>query len=334
MTNNSKDKPKSEMFTFGEPIAMMDKNNISNYTESRWNGRYYETPINLAGLAKSQHSSPYHASAMAIKRNVLTRLFKPHPLLSRPAFMRFTQDFILFGDGYFERHENLTGSTTTLQYRPSKYVRRGKHDDEHIILVNNQGWHSRIDIQEFKRGSVFQLSQPDSNQEIYGSPEYLSALQSAWLGEAATLYRRKYYAKGHSGYILYMTDAAQEEGDIARLRKKMKESRGLDAFRNLFMYAPNGQKDGIQVIPLADALTKDDFFNIKNATREEILAAHRVPPQLMSIIPINTSGLGDANTAMEVFVQMEIMPLMNMMMGLNEWMGDEVVRFSEWKQAT
>lgn len=61
---------------------------------------------------------------------------------------------------------------------------------------------------EFSSGSVFHLLEPDINQELYGVPEYLSALNSAWLNEAATLFRRKYYQNcAHAGYILYMTDA-------------------------------------------------------------------------------------------------------------------------------
>jgi capsid portal protein len=38
---------------------------------------------------------------------------------------------------------------------------------------------------------VFHLLEPDINQELYGMPEYLSALNSAWLNESATLFRRK-----------------------------------------------------------------------------------------------------------------------------------------------
>lgn len=329
--HRNKGKQKFEFFSFGDPIPMLDKQEILNYTESRWNGKYYETPVNLFGLAKSQHANPFHASALAVKRNIITSMFQPHPWLGRTEFMRWLQDFLVFGDGYLERHDNLRGKPVRLQYRPSKYVRRGKQPDEYVMLLNEEGFYRYKSLTEFEKGSVFQLSQPDINQEIYGVPEYLSVLQSAWLGESATLYRRKYYAKGHSGYILYMTDAAHEEGDVKRLREKMKSSRGLDAFRNLFMYAPNGKKDGIQIIPLADALTKDDFFNIKQASKEDVVAGHRVPMQLMAGIPRNEAGFGDANTAMEVFIQMEAIPLMNLLTALNEWIGEEIITFGKWK---
>lgn len=56
---------------------------------------------------------------------------------------------------------------------------------------------------------MFHLQEPDINQELYGMLEYLSALNSAWQNESATLFRRKYYQNGeHAGNIMYVTDAA------------------------------------------------------------------------------------------------------------------------------
>ncbi|MBW3500526.1 hypothetical protein KO538_18380 [Janthinobacterium sp. NKUCC08_JDC] len=93
---------------------------------------------------------------------------------------------------------------------------------------------------------MFYLMEPDVNQELYGVPQYLSALQSAWLNEAATLFRRKYYKNGsHAGFVFYMTDAAANTQDVDNLRQAMRDSKGPGNFRNLFMYAPNGKKDDI-----------------------------------------------------------------------------------------
>jgi len=49
----------------------------------------------------------------------------------------------------------------------------------------------------------------------------------AWLNESATLFRRKYYLNGsHAGFILYMTNTAQNEADITNLRQALKDSKG------------------------------------------------------------------------------------------------------------
>ncbi len=47
----------------------------------------------------------------------------------------------------------------------------------------------------------------------------------------------------------------------------LKNSKGPGNFRNLFMYAPNGKKDGIQLIPVSEVTARDEFFNIRNVVR-------------------------------------------------------------------
>ena len=65
-------------------------------------------------------------------------------------------------------------------------------------------------------------------------------------------------------------------------------------------------------------------------TRDDLLAAHRIPPQLMGIVPSNTGGFGAADTTAEVFGRNEIEPLQRRFAQLNDWLGDEVVRFNPY----
>jgi capsid portal protein len=97
------------------------------------------------------------------------------------------------------------------------------------------------------------------------------------------------------------------------------------------MYSPNGKKDGLQVIPVSEVTAKDEMFNIKNVTRDDMLAAHLVPPQLMGIIPTNSGGFSSLDVASQVFARNELEPLQNKFLELNDWVGDEVVRFKEYE---
>ena len=71
------------------------------------------------------------------------------------------------------------------------------------------------------------------------------------------------------------------------------------------MYAPSGKKDGIQLIPVSEVTAKDEFLNIKNVTRDDLLGAHRVPPQLLGVVPGNTGGFGAADTAARLLFVMK-----------------------------
>ncbi|WP_137936119.1 phage portal protein [Chitinivorax sp. B] len=315
-----------EAFSFGDPMPVLDRREILDYLECGHAGQWYEPPISWEGLARSWRASVHHSSALAVKRNVLVSTYQPHPWLSRSAFQQLVQDFLIFGNLYLEKQCNRLGGVIKLDPAPAKFVRRGVELDQYWWVPSVQ--------QATQLGDVFHLLEPDINQEVYGLPEYLAALNSAWLNESATLFRRKYYLNGsHAGFILYMTDAAQNPADVDALRTALKDSKGPGNFRNLFMYAPNGKKDGIQIMPISEVAAKDEFFNIKNVTRDDVLAAHRVPPQLMGIVPNNTGGFGDAGKAAQVFYENEIVPLQARLQELNDWLGETVVSFGAYRLA-
>jgi PBSX family phage portal protein len=131
-----------------------------------------------------------------------------------------------------------------------------------------------------------------------------------------------------------MSDPSQSQEDIDNIRKAMREAKGPGNFRNLFLYSPAGKKDGVQIIPVSEVAAKDDFFNIKSVTRDDILAAHRVPPQLMGIVPSNTGGFGAVVPAAEVFAVNEIEPLQSRFTEINEWLGIEAFAFDRYQVAS
>ena len=319
--------PAAEAFTFGDPIPVLDRRELLDYVECVVLDRWYEPPVSFDGLARTFRAAVHHSSPLNVKRNILTSTFIPHRLLSGQAFSRFIQDYLVFGNAYLEKRTNRLGGVIALEPSLAKFTRRGTDLDIY--------WFAQYGLTtqpyQFTPGSVFHLMEPDLNQEIYGLPEYLSAIPSTLLNESATLFRRKYYLNGsHAGFIMYMTDAAQNQEDVDNIRKAMKSAKGPGNFRNLFMYSPNGKKDGIQIIPLSEVAAKDEFLNIKNVSRDDMLAAHRVPPQLMGIIPNNTGGFGDIEKASKVFVRNELIPLQKRFEELNNWLGEEVVLFKDY----
>ena len=317
----------AEAFTFGDPVPVLDRRELLDYVECVINDRWYEPPVSFDGLARTFRAAVHHSSPLNVKRNILTSSFIPHKLLSQQAFSRFVQDYLVFGNTYLEKRTNRLGGVIGLEPALAKFTRRGVDLDTYWFVqygLSTQPY-------QFTPGNVFHLMEPDLNQEVYGLPEYLSAIPSTLLNESATLFRRKYYLNGsHAGYIMYVTDPAQNQEDVDAMRKAMKSAKGPGNFRNLFMYSPSGKKDGIQIIPLSEVAAKDEFLNIKNVSRDDMLAAHRVPPQMMGIIPNNTGGFGDVEKASRVFVRNELMPLQKRFEEVNDWLGEDVIRFEPY----
>lgn len=317
--------PGVEAFTFGDPAPVLDGREVFDYLECWFNGRYYDPPLSLDGLAKATRASVYLDSGLKFKRNLLARTFIPHPLLSRAAFEQLALDYLWCGNAYLERRQSRLGTPISLQPPLAKYMRRG----EEGRFFQVRGWQ---DEHEFAPGTICHLREADINQEIYGMPEWLAAMQPALLNESATLFRRKYYNNGsHAGFIFYMTDAAQKEEDIDSLRTALRSAKGPGNFRNLFVYAPNGKKDGIQLIPVSEVAAKDEFNSIKSITRDDMLAGLRIPPQLMGIVPQNAGGFGSIRDAALVYAANELEPLQARLAQINVWLDEEVIRFRPYE---
>ncbi|MGE5563105.1 MAG: phage portal protein [Bacillota bacterium] len=315
-----------QAFTFGDPESVLDGRNLLSYIEAWNNGRWYEPPVSMDGLTRAFDVPGPHSSCIRLKVNLLSKLFVPSRWLDRTNFRKFALDYIATGNGYLERRDNLAGKPLTLRSSLSRYTRRGIEDGRYFFW---QPWKADY---EFRPGSVFHLMCEHPTQEIYGLPEFLGALQSALMGEAATLFRRKYYINGsHAGFIFHMTDETVSDGDVDAIRQALRDAKGPGNFRNLFVHAPKGKPDGIKIIPIAEVGAKDEFLNIKSVARDDVLAAHRVPPQLLGIIPQANGGFGDVAKASDVFHELEIAPLQTRFEELNDWLGLEAITFAPYE---
>ena len=321
--------PPAQAFTFdlGDPEPVIGgRSALLEYAECLQSGDWYEPPVSLSALARLLRVGAHHESALRFKINVLASTFIPSTVLSAEAFSGFALDYMVLGNSYLERRRNRLGELLELRHALGKYTRRGIEPGRFFFVTDLQSPH------EFPRNDLFQLREPDIHQEIYGLPPYLGALQSAMLNESATLFRRRYYNNGsHAGFILYLTDAAQSQGDVDKMREQLTKAKGAGNFKNLFYYAPGGKKEGIQLIPIGEVAAKDDFLNIKNTSRDDVLAAHRVPPQLMGMLPNNVGGFGDVEKAAKVFARNEIAPLQaRMAHAINTWAGTTVCSFKPY----
>lgn len=318
-----------EVFSFGDAESVLDRSEVYQYMEIWHNGRWYEPPLPLGRLAQMFNVSPHHRSAVALKVNMLTTQHVETRYLDAVNFERAALDFVHMGNGYLEGVPNMAGRVAGLRHAPSLHMRRGL-DPNQFYFVNGPMGHEHA----FVAGSVWQLQQPDVAQEVYGLPEWLSGMQSALLSENATLFRRRYYINGaHAGFVMYLTDTLHDQKIVDDLKTKMADTRRQGNFRNMMIYAPGGKKDGLQIVPLSEITAKDEFSNVKNVSRDDLLAAHRTPPQLIGVIPQNSAGFGKVGETRDDYYEAEIIPIIRRMLRANAFFGVEVMAFRDYLRA-
>jgi PBSX family phage portal protein len=316
-------------FTFGDPESVIDRRDLVDYFEIYHNGHWFEPPLPMDRLCQVFNMAPAHRSAIALKVNLLTGLQVPTPQLGSDDFERFALDFLQMGNGYLENVPNLRGRLARARHAPARHLRAPVGGGGYYFAsLGGMGFDRS---HRFADGAIFHQQQPDVAQEIYGLPEWLAALQSGLLNENATLFRRRYYLNGaHAGFILYVNDAFADQETAQKVADKMRSAKGVGNFKNMFFYMPGGKKDGVQILPIGDIAAKDEFSGVKNISRDDILIAHRVPPQLIGIVPANSGGFGKVGEALDTFFQIEIAPMMRRMMAMNEFFDAEILRFENY----
>ncbi|HEX7926285.1 MAG TPA: phage portal protein, partial [bacterium] len=259
-------------------------------------------PVNLDHLTRLLRVNAHHESAVFCKRNTMVA-FEPNPVFDRPTMKALAFDYIHTGMGYVRWIKNRAGFIVRAEHLHSRVMRRHKNLEQYLQLTPD----GRTIL--FEKGEVAAISNYGPESSVYGLPDYLGALNSLLLNEEATLFRRKYYVNGaHMGFILYTDAEDLDQADINTLKAKVAASKGIGNFQSLFVNLR--QKDAkLELKPVGD-FAKDDFEKIKMVSRDDIISAHRVPPQILAVLTDNKYPVtGDLDKIVAMYNATVVKPL-------------------------
>jgi PBSX family phage portal protein len=288
-------------FTFGEPEEVHHANMLDYLNVfADLGGEYYIPPIDLSGLSLMRRANGHHGSCVIFRSKTTANAYISGPLPVQE-FSSAVTDLLTFGNAYFQVLRNVFGNPTGLAHIPALNMRVKTKNSGYRLLKAN-GEHT-----DFAADNVIHIKEYDTQQQIYGVPDWIGGLQSALLNQDATLFRRKYYVNGaHLGYILYTNDAKMDPKLVKALQQKVREGKGVGNFKSLHVHIPKGEEKAFQIIPIGDISQKDEFKNIKDISASDVREAHRVPPILMGVIPANNGSLGDPIKIKQVYDELEV----------------------------
>lgn len=308
ITDNSEESEKKKVgFSFGEPEQHHNFDNYE-YNELYFNDDddYWETPLDRLGLDKLTRINAYHGAILMARRNMISGRYLAGGMTG--AQMQETvHNYLGFGDCALVKIRDHLGRLIRLHPLPAAHTRKNKTGDIRLLERDDT-------IRKYKAKDIIFIKQYDALQQVYGGVDYLGCVQSALLSMDATTFRRNYFKNGlHMGFIFYTNDPNLGEEDEKLLKEAMESSKGPGNFRSMFVNIPGGSEKGIQLIPVGDVATKDEFEKIKNITAQEVLTGHRFPAELAAIIPSGGTR-GDPVKFNYVYNENEVIPACKIIM--------------------
>ncbi len=303
--------PSESVYHIDSTPEAIDSNSwMTSYSELFYNDtdNFWEPPISRQGLAETSRANAYHCSLLKARANYVAARFVSGGGVRRRHIQSFCNNYFTFGDAAFLKIRNYFKRVVRLFPLPTMYLRRRKNGDFVLLERDNK---QRV----YKENDIIFLPQEDLQQQIYGLPDYLGSLQSSLLNKDATLFRRRYYKNGaHMGFIFYATDPNLSDDDEKMLKDKIASSKGVGNFRSMFVNIPGGHEKGIQLIPVGDVATKDEFERIKNITAQDILVGHRFPAGKGGMMPQPGSNFPDPEKVGKEYAKDEIIPVCELIM--------------------
>ncbi|NRD73248.1 phage portal protein [Shewanella sp. VB17] len=293
---------------FSMPEAVMPNMWLTDYDSLHFNDydRYWEPPIDRGLLANLPRRNAQHGGILQSRVNMAASRFISGCMTAQHVEAAFTNQ-IMFGDVALLKVRDGFGRALRLFPLPS-YRTRVAADGGAVVLERDD------QLKRYKAADIVWVRQYDPVQQVYGLADYIGGMQAALLNEDATLFRRKYFLNGaHMGFIMYATDPNLDPKVENEIKQKIQDSKGVGNFKSLFVNIPNGKEKGLQIIPVGNFESKDEFSNVKAVSAQDVFNAHRFPAGLGGMIPTNAAGFGDPTKYGEMYFKAETKPLINKM---------------------
>ena len=268
-------------------------------------GNIVEPFFSFEELLLLYYANTYHRRSINLKAKVLSSVvesdlekFLPKEITPSDFLYSFLVEFEIYGNTFLER---------TIS------------DKLYII----PGYEARVDIdrniyqQTFQRtiklsGHHFKNYSPRSR--FYGEPDYLATLLQIATTQKADKYNNSFLENGAKpGFAVMFENSEPTEDQIRAFREFFGENfKGYDnANKTIILSATSDMGEKPAKIRLERISQVEDisFKQLKEINRDEIIAAHAVPPRLAGVM--SAGQLGGANefiSQLHAFNELEIKP--------------------------
>lgn len=290
------------------------------------NGLVYP-PLSLAQILSLTYSNAFHTQCIALKADMAVGLEYEAPkpvetflenVSGGDPFLELLQkvvfDWECMGNGYFEVARSRRGQIGELYHVHAQTVFadvRQNHLAGYVQEVDGA-----VEFAPFGerngQNELFQFKRYSPLSTWYGLPEWVAALEALRLDQE----KKSFYAAFFKNFAVpslavVLTGAEFDEATEATIREGFKQVKGVDNAHKTMLLSVPFEGANISFEKLMVDLKDLPFEKLSQSTREEILAAHGVPPRLVGIVTAGAlGGGGEMEGQMLSFVEMKVKPRM------------------------
>ncbi len=268
-----------------------------------------EPYLNFNALRGLYAYNVYHKRSIKLKALLLSQIestnlekFLPEGMTPKKFLYKFMLNAETFGSAFFEKSDEIAG--TFYIYNLSTYSARV--DKHHNIFQVSGVEHIAMEGAQFMYESIL--------SDYYGEPDYIEVISQILTLHKADEYNDAFFSNGAKpelAIIFEDSDPSDEQinaiGDFMR-----KDLRGhKNAHKTLILTTGEGDGQTKPKIRIDEIGRVEDMSHekLKKIGRDEIIAAHGVPPRLVGVVEASSlGGAGELTSQLHMFNQVTIAP--------------------------
>ncbi len=283
-------------------------------------------PVSLSRILDLTYSNAFHTQCIALKAEMSVGLEYEAPGNVERFLEEITGDQDTFldllgmaawdweclGNGYFEIARSRKGQIGEIYHVHGQTVYAsavGNRLAEYVQETSGQVLFSPFGAKD-GRNELFHLKRYSPLSTWYGLPEWVACLEALRLDQEKKTFYAAFFRNFAVPALAVVLEGAEFDESIERkLQEGFNQMKGAEnAFRALLLSIPFENAE-VKFHKLMADFKDMPFDKLTQATREEILAAHGVPPRLVGIVTAGQlGGAGEADGQLRNFVGTKIEP--------------------------
>ena len=282
-----------------------------------------QPPVDISEILETAATSAWHGRCLEIKtkaiagnyefedeseKEFLIDAFKHYDTIEE-VFTNIVQDFLNTGNCFIEVVK--TGKDIKELYivdPETMYVTKEKK--EYVQRVDREERFPRYDPAKTDQHSIYHIMQINPLTKYYGYPTWINALESLRLDKSVKIFFSSFFENGAIPDLIIALEGADFSKDVKnRIAEALRQTKGvINSHKTLVLGLPFDNAR-LHIETVTSPIAAMDFSKIGNPSRDEIIAAHGVPPRLLNIIPAGQlGGEGDGDSQLEMFYRITVDP--------------------------